>query len=154
MKGMVSEGTIRCQEDKTNVPLVLFQPIAATLDSSLGKYGTIHPDCGDTAGSVTGMTCLSKPHPDVEPDIFFIQDFGIAIVFQEFDVLHFCGLRYHGGLQPRYKTIRSCMDVYNRLTLIAYPSSKFFDVPSSSALASLPGHPNVLKIYGEMKDYL
>ncbi|KAH6907178.1 hypothetical protein BKA70DRAFT_1223557 [Coprinopsis sp. MPI-PUGE-AT-0042] len=137
-----------------NVASAVQSKDVSTLDSSLGKYGTIHPDCGDTAASVTAMTCLSKPHPDVDPDIFFIQDFGIAIVFQEFDVLYFCGLRYHGGTQPRYRDERTSDEEYNRLTLIGYPSSKFYDQPSSSAFASLPGQPRVLKIFGEMKDYM
>jgi hypothetical protein len=127
---------------------------ATTLDASLGKYGTIHPDCGDTACSVTGMTSLSKPHPDVDNDLFFIQDYGVAIVFSEFDVMYFCGLHLHGGCQPIYKPTRTSDEEYVRITLIAYPPSKFFDIPSSSAFASLPGAPRVLKLYGEMKDYV
>jgi hypothetical protein len=100
------------------------------------------------------MTCLSKPHPDVEHDIFFIQDYGIALIFQEFDVVYFCGLRLHGGSQPVYKRVRTSDEEYVRITLIAYPPSKFFDETSSSAFASLPGSPGVMKLYNEMKDYM
>ncbi|KAF6740961.1 hypothetical protein DFP72DRAFT_1085521 [Ephemerocybe angulata] len=36
------------------------------LTESLGTYGGAHPDCGDSAGGVTGMTCLTPPHPDTK----------------------------------------------------------------------------------------
>jgi hypothetical protein len=142
------------QEDLKVTSLTYSGSPGTTLDASLGRYGTIHPDCGDSACSVTGMTCLSKPHPDVDPDIFFIQDYGIAIEFQEFDVLYFCGLHLHGGSQPTYRKERTTDKPYTRLTLIAYPPSKFFDDASSSAFASLPGNPGVMKIYNEMKDFM
>ncbi|KAJ3537074.1 hypothetical protein NMY22_g5745 [Coprinellus aureogranulatus] len=47
------------------------------------RYGSAHADCGDSASATTAMTCLTEPHPDAIEDVFFIQDFGIAIIIEE-----------------------------------------------------------------------
>jgi hypothetical protein len=104
------------------------------------------------------MTCLTPPHPDVPGDIFFIMDFGIALVVNEFDTVYFCGLRFHGGAQPRYKEgTRMDVRVHTRITLIAYPPATFFDIPASTAFGSLPGilgsNSYYMRIFKEMKDY-
>lgn len=117
-------------------------------------YGSAHADCGDSASATTAMTCLTEPHPDAMEDIFFIQDFAVAIVIEEWDTVYFCGARFHGGSQPRYlPRARTDMWVYVRLTLISYAPTFAFDVPSSEAFISIPTKEGVAKIFTEMRDY-
>ncbi|KAF6742062.1 hypothetical protein DFP72DRAFT_861134 [Ephemerocybe angulata] len=62
------------------------------------------------------------PHPDVDEDVFFVQDFG----------LHKDGT------------------LYIHLTLIIYAPSTFFDTPSSEAFVAIPSKEKVAKILSEM----
>ncbi|KAF6746511.1 hypothetical protein DFP72DRAFT_1076355 [Ephemerocybe angulata] len=127
---------------------------ASELANSLGTFGGAHVDSGDSAGCVTAMTCLTPPHPDVDEDVFFVQDFGIAIILEELSTVYFCGLHFHGGSQPRYVSgLRKDRTLYIRLTLIAYAPSTFFDTPSSEAFVAVPSKEKVAKIFSEMKDW-
>ncbi|KAF6759706.1 hypothetical protein DFP72DRAFT_806004 [Ephemerocybe angulata] len=124
------------------------------LAKSLGTFGSSHADSGDSASMVTAMTVMTRPHPDAEEDIFFIQDYGIAIVLDEFDTVYFCGLRFHGGSQPRYKFQDRTSDVvYVRLTLIGYSPSGFYDAVSSQAFLAVPTKEGVYKVLNEMSDW-
>ena len=128
--------------------------IVTELASSLGKYGGLHADCGDSASAVTAMTCLSENREDVEEDIFFLEDFGVGVVIEEFDTVYFCGLHFHGGTQPRYvRGHRTRWDCHVRITLICYAPAAFFDTPSSEAFITLPGKGGVFKVCNEMKDW-
>ncbi|KAF6764363.1 hypothetical protein DFP72DRAFT_1059348 [Ephemerocybe angulata] len=108
------------------------------LSASLGTFGSSHPDCGDSA-------------------YLFIMDFGIGIILNEFDTTFFCGLRFHGGTQPRYARSRSrrtngCVHV--RITLIAYGPAGYFDAPASEAFIAVPSKEGVLKVFRESKDWI
>lgn len=97
---------------------------------------------------------MTRPHPDAEPDIFFILDLGIGLILGEFDTVYFCGTRFHGGSQPRYKPgERTCTDTYVRITLIAYAPAVMFDIPASEAFVAVPGKEGVYKVLREMKDW-
>ncbi|KDR79831.1 hypothetical protein GALMADRAFT_136421 [Galerina marginata CBS 339.88] len=109
------------------------------LKGSLGVFGTPHLDAGDNAVAPTGMTNLSKPHPDVEEEFFNVLDFGFAWEMEEFATTFFCGLHFHGGNSACYKKIMGDRDeIYYRLTLIAYPPTQILNAKDSVALAALP----------------
>lgn len=144
------------RSDESCIVLRPYEPsfVDVELSSSLGKYGGLHADCGDSASAVTGMTCLSEKREDVEEDVFFLEDFGIGIILDEFDTIYFCGLHFHGGTQPRYVAgPRLHSRCHVRITLICYAPAAFFDVPSSEAFVTLPGKEGVFKVCNEMKDW-
>ncbi|KAF6751574.1 hypothetical protein DFP72DRAFT_850693 [Ephemerocybe angulata] len=127
---------------------------ASELANSLGTFGGAHVDSGDSAGCVTAMTCLMPPHPDVDEDVFFVQDFGIAIILEELSTVYFCGLHFHGGSQPRYVSgLHKDGTLYIHLTLIAYAPSTFFDTPLSEVFVAVLSKEKVVKIFSEIKDW-
>jgi hypothetical protein len=97
------------------------------------------------------MSNWSKPHPDVEEEIFTVLDLGISWALEEFATIYFSGLHFHGGSQPFYRTPRSHSNsIYNRLTLIGYPPNESINGTSSMAFAALPDG-KLLKSYREMR---
>lgn len=86
------------------------------------------------------MTVLSKPHPDVEDELFYLLDCGIAWQLEEFSTIYFSGLHFHGGSQPTYRSGSRLKPytIHYRLTLIAYPPAKLLDGNDDIAFAALP----------------
>ncbi|THU76781.1 hypothetical protein K435DRAFT_878731 [Dendrothele bispora CBS 962.96] len=89
----------------------------------LGKFGENHADCTDSPVSPTAMLCMTKPHPDVELELFFLYELGFYWIQREFAVIFFSGLFYHSGREVIWKSPRQDPRVYNRITVIFYPSS-------------------------------
>lgn len=108
------------------------------LKDSIGEFGCPHADCGDHCVVPSAMTNFTKPHPDVDPEVFCVLDHGVAFVVEEFETLYFCGLHFHGGTQPMYKSPRTDDSIYYRLTLIMYPPAVMLNGQSSSAFAAMP----------------
>lgn len=86
------------------------------------------------------MTVLSKPHPDVEDEFFYLLDCGIGWQLEEFSTIYFSGLHFHGGSQPTYRNGPRMEKniIFNRLTLIAYPPARILDGDDAIAFATLP----------------
>lgn len=86
------------------------------------------------------MTILSKHHPDIEEEFFNVLDFGIAWSMEEFSTIYFSGLHFHGGSVARYSTALDLAndDIFNRLTLIAYPPTQILNAQDCVALAAMP----------------
>ncbi|KAH6894930.1 hypothetical protein BKA70DRAFT_1439101 [Coprinopsis sp. MPI-PUGE-AT-0042] len=145
------------QAFQLNIATAAKRAEARQLKESLGGFGASHIDGGDSAASVTCMSILTRPHPDVEEELFFIFNFGIAIYLSEFSSVLFSGLHYHCGQQVFYKDgRRTLMIPHIRLTLIAYPPAVILDALSSSAIANTPGSGSdgLLKVFRELKDWL
>src|SRR5271163_4464697 len=107
---------------------------AATLNGSLGTFGTAHIDTGDNAGSPIAMTIISEPHPDVDEEFFYVLDFGIAWSMEELSTIYFSGLHFHGGSVARYHTApQANNEIFYRLTLIAYLPTQILNAKDSVA---------------------
>ena len=118
---------------------------------SLGCAAGTHIDGSDSPACPTALSNWSKPHPDVDEELFSILDWGISWVMEEFSTLYFSGLHFHGGSQPFYRTpCRINKTGYNRLTLIGYPPNESLNGTSSMAFAALPDG-KLLKSYREMR---
>lgn len=123
------------------------------LNRSLGKFGGSHIDANDAVLCPSAMAVLTKPHPDVEPEIFTILDAGIVWVLEEFGLVYFSGLHFHGGSEPTYKNKTTSSEIYYRLTLICYPPGHSLDGNAGEAFAALPGKKNnLLRIGIEMRN--
>ena len=119
---------------------------------SLGRAAGTHIDGGDSPACPTALSNWSKPHPDVDEELFSILDWGISWVMEEFSTVYFSGLHFHGGSQPFYRTPHRVGNNkgYNRLMLIGYPPNESFNGTSSMAFAALPDG-KLLKSYREMR---
>ncbi|KAF8222304.1 hypothetical protein L208DRAFT_1323385, partial [Tricholoma matsutake] len=118
---------------------------------SLGHAAGTHIDGSDSPACPTALSNWSKPHPDVDEELFSILDWGISWVMEEFSMLYFSGLHFHGGSQPFYCT--PCINYnmgYNCLMLIGYPPNESFNGTSSMVFAALPDR-KLLKSYQEMQ---
>ncbi|KAL0570958.1 hypothetical protein V5O48_010998 [Marasmius crinis-equi] len=109
---------------------------------SLGKFGSNHADHGDSPAGPTACINLTRPHPDVDQEWFYVFDLGIAWQLEELCTIYFSGLHYHSGCETRYRTNdraqRKDLRPYHRLTLIMYPSTGELEGTSATALAALP----------------
>ncbi|KAL0565913.1 hypothetical protein V5O48_016103 [Marasmius crinis-equi] len=109
---------------------------------SLGKFGSNHADHGDSPAGPTACLNLTRPHPDVEQEWFYIFDLGVGWKLEELTTIYFSGLHYHSGCETRYRTddpaLRQDHRPYHRLTLIMYPSMGELDGTSATALGALP----------------
>jgi hypothetical protein len=118
---------------------------------SLGRAAGSHIDGGDSPACPTAMTNLSKPHPDVDPELFSILDLGITWELTEFCTVFFSGLNLHGGRQPYYHNSSGVeKEIYYRITLICYPPNQLLNGESSLAFAALPDG-SLLKHFKEMR---
>jgi hypothetical protein len=96
------------------------------------------------------MSNWSKPHPDVEEEIFTILDLGISWALEEFATIYSSGLHFHSGSQPFYRMPQSHNNsIYNHLTLIGYLPNESLNGTSSMAFVALPDG-KLLKSYQEM----
>jgi hypothetical protein len=119
---------------------------------SLGYFGATHLDTGDGAGSPTGMVVLSSEGDDVEEQLFFLFELGIAWILEPFSIYYFSGLHWHCGTQPVYKPNRTNKDsTYYRLTLIAYPPDDMLAGKDSVGFAGLPNG-NLLTVGFDFRD--
>lgn len=146
----VSNGSSKCfrhVEGKAN----LYSDVRLT--KSLGKYGGSHIDAADSESVPTAMTILSRPHPDIEEEYFYMLDCGIAWAMEEFSTVYFSGLHFHGGSQPVYRDgpRQDPQTNFYRLTLIAYPPSLILDGKDAVAFAALPSN-QMLRIGTEMRN--
>ncbi|KAF9041370.1 hypothetical protein BJ165DRAFT_1530100 [Panaeolus papilionaceus] len=129
---------------------------AKSMAASIGKFGETHLDSGDNAGAPTAMLVLTRPHPDLEDDYFYILDCGICWKMTEFAILFFSGLHVHGGCQPIYKSIRTEPRIHAyRITQILYPPLHMINGTDAVAFAALPatgGKSRVFAIGHEMRN--
>jgi hypothetical protein len=75
-----------------------------TLKASIGQFGDIHIDAGDSAGGITAMTCLSSLPKGSHPGFFFLPDIGCYFELDFLVTAVFCGLHHHGGTPPLLPT--------------------------------------------------
>ncbi|PPQ86374.1 hypothetical protein CVT25_002452 [Psilocybe cyanescens] len=106
----------------------------SNLQASLGKFGEPHVDASDSSGIPTCMQILSKFNPNVSPEYFHILCCGIAWLMEEFSVLFFSGLHFHGGHPPITN------DLYYWLTLIGYPPNQIVNGYDAVAFAAGAKH--------------
>jgi hypothetical protein len=78
---------------------------------SLGRAAGMHIDGSDSPACPTALSNWSKPHPDVDEELFSILDWGISWVMEEFSMLYFSGLHFHGGSQPFYRSLSGHLGV-------------------------------------------
>jgi hypothetical protein len=87
------------------------------------------------------MINLSKPHPDVDVEIFSILGLGVSCLVPEFCRLYFCGLLRHGGKQPFYRSGDGDGSIYYRFTLICYPPRNILQNRGGLAFSHPPNDP-------------
>ena len=97
------------------------------------------------------MTMWSKPHPDIEDELFCLVEAGIMWEMTEFTTIYFPGLSFHGGSQPVYRAIRTDDSLYWRLTLVGYAPGAILDGALSTAFAAI-GQNGLLRIGTEMRN--
>jgi hypothetical protein len=108
---------------------------------SLGFYGDKHIDAKDSAAAPTGMANLSDDSDDIEEQLFYLFELGIAWILVPFCLYYFSGLHWHSGSQPVYKRNRADKDsIYYRITLIAYPPDDMLSGRDAVAFAGLPNN--------------
>jgi hypothetical protein len=104
----------------------------------LGKFGFPHIDDKDCPASPTAMLNLSPEYDDVEPQYFYVMEFGVGWLMEPLSTFYFSGLHFHGGCQPRYKPNRQDPDfIYYRIALIAYPNEDAMSGQDATAFATL-----------------
>lgn len=93
-----------------------------SLEADIGEAGGSHNDGSDHANSYTAMFPLSRLQ-GFHPGFFFIQDLGIYFRLDNYSVICFKGLMYHGGSIPRPLSSEEIVDPSKalRLTMIFYP---------------------------------
>ncbi|KAF7760956.1 hypothetical protein Agabi119p4_10365 [Agaricus bisporus var. burnettii] len=91
--------------------------------SALGEAGNPHYDPQDSAVGLTCMLNLSRPHANVDDEVFTVLGLGLAFVIPPLSGIYFSGLYLHTGRQPVYRPgIRAEEGDYYRVTLICYPA--------------------------------
>jgi hypothetical protein len=119
---------------------------------SLGKFGKPHIDGADSPAAPSSMTVLSSEYKEIEQDLFYVLDFGIAWTLDPISIYYFSGLHFHGGSQPVYKQDRTDKSfIFYRLTLIGYPPDDMLSGKEALAFATMPtGEP--LRLGFEYRD--
>ncbi|KDR66000.1 hypothetical protein GALMADRAFT_148171, partial [Galerina marginata CBS 339.88] len=118
----------------------------------LGSFGSPHKDKHDAKGLPTAMNNLSRDHPDIPPQYFFLFDLGVCWKLDPGCTICFYGLHYHCGMKIEYKPVREKPDImYKRVTIIAYPQGLIVNGQDTIAWAALTN--NVLLPVGhELRD--
>ena len=97
------------------------------LNQSIGKFGGSHINGGNSVAVLSMIMMWSKPHPDIEEELFCLVKAGIMWEMAEFSTIYFPDLAYHGGSQPAYKSIPMDNRLYWWLTLVGYAPDAILD---------------------------
>ncbi|KAH8105700.1 hypothetical protein DFH11DRAFT_1550211 [Phellopilus nigrolimitatus] len=107
-----------------------------SLKPSLGVAGGSHRDMGDHIASLTMMFSFGNL-PGLHQGNFFLFELGIYVAVENYKLLAFKGLQYHGGSPPRSldPDVPPPKDAI-RLTFICYPSERAMERTGLMSLAS------------------
>ena len=97
-----------------------------SLEGDLGRAGKAHYDCHDYPQGFTCMFCMSNfDSSSVHPGLFFFLELRIYIKMENYQLVYFSGLHFHGGSPPTSMSPNSLSDedlARARVVAVLYPN--------------------------------
>jgi hypothetical protein len=116
-------------------------PKDATLKKDLGAFGGKHQDLRDGPPAYSSGTSHSNLPEGYDHGCFFLCELGVHVYLTNMQVVHFCGLKMHGGsVSTAPDGVVDIADWAYRFFVICYPPGSYINGTGRSALAALPNH--------------
>jgi hypothetical protein len=107
----------------------------------MGSFGRKHQDLRDGPPAYSAGTSHSKLPEGYDNGCFFLCELGVHVYLTNMQVLHFSGLKTHGGSVPTAP--EGVLDIAKwayRFFVICYPPGAYTNGTGRLALAALPNH--------------
>lgn len=103
-------------------------------------FGGKHRDKRDAPPAYSAATSASELPPDYDRGCFFLCELGVHVYLSDFQVVHFSGLRTHGGNPPTPPASVEPVNSAYWFMVICYPPGAYVSGTGRSAFAALPNH--------------
>ncbi|KAL0577859.1 hypothetical protein V5O48_004131 [Marasmius crinis-equi] len=109
------------------------------LDAEMTYFGGRHRDKKDSVKAKSVLISIPNVPRDYEAGRFHLLEDGIYIELDDFQVMCFSGLQYHGGTPPRAPKGEAPVHSAVRLNVILYPPKQILNGDSRLNIAPAPG---------------